>query len=347
MFTQLVFKWLCLLLFCCSLSVTDNWESSCFWTIGWTVAVICTAPVGLWETVMSIYLKNNHQDLSMMKIIFSCIPIPKPPIRVRLGWNLKATTWLISFSYSSQHSLTSRDETEPINPACVQITKLDKNVCWGFAERARRSCLHHRVHTKAYCKWRKVWLPVCVCMCDVCVRVVYVWGADCASAASCGRKQFSQLLKRCPKLSRHRRMFLTHASALFYRAPRGFTLSATLFQTWTWDKTCSGAAPDWLRRQSRLDLSASEQKSVTGSRLHQRLFAERRFRHLRVCRSKRLSLELSPRLAVFTEAHRGPMNHTWIHLTSWDTLHYIFGEFQHVYYNIRWTVSLFLNWCIV
>lgn len=200
---------------------------------------------------------------------------------------------------------------------------------------------------EAYCKWRKVWLPVCVCMCDASVRVVYVWGADCASAASCGRKQFSQLLKRCPKLSRHRRMFLTHASALFYRAPRGFTLSATLFQTWTWDKTCSGAAPDWLRRQSRLDLSASEQKSVTGSRLHQRLFAERRFRHLRVCRSKRLSLELSPRLAVFTEAHRGPMNHTWIHLTSWDTLHYIFGEFQHVYYNIRWTVSLFLNWCIV
>lgn len=301
----------------------------------------------LWETVMSIYLKNNHQDLSMMKIIFSCIPIPKPPIRVRLGWNLKATTWLISFLYSSQHSLTSRDETEPINPACVRITKLDKNVCWGFAERARRSCLHHRVHTKAYCKWRKVWLPVCVCMCDVFVRVVYVWGADCASAASCGRKQFSQLLKRCPKLSRHRRMFLTHASALFYRAPRGFTLSATLFQTWTWDKTCSGAAPDWLRRQSWLDLSASEQKSVTGSRLHQRLFAERRFRHLRVCRSKRLSLELSPRLAVFTEAHRGPMNHAWIHSTSWDTLHYIFGEFQHVYYNIRWTVSLFLNWCIV
>lgn len=174
MFTQLVFKWLCLLLFCCSLSVTVNWESSCFWTIGWTVAVICTAPVGLWETVMSIYLKNNHQDLSMMKIIFSCIPIPKPPIRLRLGWNLKATTWLISFSYSSQHSLTSRDETEPINPACVQITKLDKNVCWGFAERARRSCLHHRVHTKAYCKWRKVWLPVCVYVWCVCARCVCV-----------------------------------------------------------------------------------------------------------------------------------------------------------------------------
>lgn len=42
-------------------------------------------------------------------------------------------------------------------------------------------------------------------------------------------------------------MFLLRASALFYRAPRGFAL----FQTWTRDKICSGAAPDWLRRQSR------------------------------------------------------------------------------------------------
>lgn len=122
----------------------------------------------LWETVMSIYLKNNHQDLSMMKIIFSCIPIPKPPIRLRLGWNLKATTWLISFSYSSQHSLTSRDETEPINPACVRITKLDKNVCWGFAERARRSCLHHRVHTKHTVSDGKFGC-LCVCVCVMCV----------------------------------------------------------------------------------------------------------------------------------------------------------------------------------
>lgn len=150
----------------------------------------------------------------------------------------------------------------------------------------------HSAH-EAYCKWQKVWLRLCV----MCVRAVYVWGAACASAASCGRKQFSQLLKRCPKLSRHRRMFLSRASALFHRAPRGFTLSAALFQTWTWDKARSGAAPDWPGRQSRWIL-ARLNKSVTGSRLHQRLFAERRRSHSRVCRSKRLSLELSPRLAV-------------------------------------------------
>lgn len=146
---------------------------------------------------------------------------------------------------------------------------------------------------EAYCKWQKVCLCVCVryvCMC-------YVWGADCASTASCRRKQFSQLLKRCPKLSRHQRMFLTNASALFYRAPQGFTLSAALFQTWTWDKACSGAAPDWLRRQSRQILVCLN-KSVTGSCLNHRLFTEHRFCHLRVCGSKRSSLELSPRLTV-------------------------------------------------
>lgn len=65
-----------------------------------------------------------------------------------------------------------------------------------------------------------------------------------------------------------------------------------------------GGRADWILARLK------QKKSVTGSRLHQRLFAERRFRHLRVCRSKRLSLELSPRLAVFTEAHEGPVNHT-------------------------------------
>lgn len=150
-------------------------------------------------------------------------------------------------------------------------------------------CLHHRVHMKHTVSDRKFGC-LCVRVCVVSVSVVYVRGADCASTASCRRKQFSQLLKRCPKLSRHRRMFLTHASALFYRAPQGFTLSAALFQTWMWDKTCSGAAPDWLRRQSRWILVRLN-KSVTGSRLNQRLFTERRLCHMRVCGSKRLLLE--------------------------------------------------------
>lgn len=148
----------------------------------------------------------------------------------------------------------------------------------------------------------------------MCVCVVYVWGAACASAAPRRRKQFSQLLKRCPKLSRHRRTFLTRASALFYRAPRGFTLSATLFQTWTRDKTCSGAAPDWLGRQSRW-IFACLKESVTGPRLRQRLFAERRLCHSRVCRSKRLSLELSPRLAVLQKLVKSLTNLRLILLT--------------------------------
>lgn len=158
-----------------------------------------------------------------------------------------------------------------------------------FAECAYCSSVHQRVHMKHTVSDRKFVLPVCVYVC-VCVRC-------CASTASCRRWQFSQLLKRCPKLSCHRRMFLTHASALFYRAPRGFTLSAALFQTWTWDKTCSGATPDWLRRQSRRILVCLN-KSVTGSHLNQRLFTEHRLCHLRVCGSKRSLLELSPRLTV-------------------------------------------------
>lgn len=88
-----------------------------------------------------------------------------------------------------------------------------------------------RMHTVAVCVCATGWMKhtisdrkLACCVCYMCV-----WGEDCASTASCRRKQFSQLLKRCPKLSRHRRMFLTHASALFYHTPQGITLSAALF----------------------------------------------------------------------------------------------------------------------
>lgn len=163
--------------------------------------------------------------------------------------------------------------------------------CTGMSIREFAEFAPKRAH-EAYCKWQKV---CAACMCYV---FEYVWGADCASTASCRRKQFSQLLEWCPKLSCHRRTFLTNASALFYRAPQGFALSAALFQTWTRDKICSGAAPDWLRRQSRRVLVCLS-KSVTGSRLNRSLFTEHRLCHLRFCGSKRSLLELSPRLTVF------------------------------------------------
>lgn len=148
------------------------------------------------------------------------------------------------------------------------------------------------------------------CLC-LCVCAVYVWGARCASSASCRRQQFSQLLKRCPKLSGHRRMFLNHASALFYHAPRGFTLSATLFQTWTWDKSCSGAAPDWLQRKSRRILMCLKKKCYCFSSVH---------------RAQNLPLErlgdnsnndlLLPQTDCFSEAYDGLVNHRSIYLTS-------------------------------
>lgn len=138
---------------------------------------------------------------------------------------------------------------------------------------------------------------------SVCVKCVWfhVCGgsADFASSASCRRKQFSQLLKRCPKLSRHQRMFLTSASALFYRAPQGFTLSGRRYFR-RGHETRLVLVPLQIGYGGRAvkSESVSLNKSVTASRLSHRLFTERTFCHLRVCGSKRSSLELSPRLTV-------------------------------------------------
>ncbi len=189
------------------------------------------------------------------------------------------STWCTSFSHSSKHSLPPRNQYEPINPgcdiktrsihwifpACVSVTTIHQNVCLRICRACTLELFAAQSAHGAYCRWQKVCLPVCQYM-WMCLCVCVCEGQTvCASAAPCGRKQFSQLLKKCPKLSRHRRMFLTRAPALFYRAPQGFTLSATLFQTWTWDKTRSGAAPDWRWRQSRWILACLN-KSVTGSR---------------------------------------------------------------------------------
>lgn len=97
----------------------------------------------------------------------------------------------------------------------------------GAAEPAHGGCLHLTLHTKHTVSGRK--------FARLCVSAGYVWSADCASTASCRREQISQLLKRCPKLSWPPTRVPSHACALFHRAPRGFAVSATLFQTRTWD----------------------------------------------------------------------------------------------------------------
>lgn len=97
----------------------------------------------------------------------------------------------------------------------------------GAAEPAHGGRLHLTLHTKHTVSGRK--------FARLCVSAGYVWSADCASTASCRREQISQLLKRCPKLSWPPTRVPSHACALFHSAPRGFAVSATLFQTRTWD----------------------------------------------------------------------------------------------------------------
>lgn len=152
---------------------------------------------------------------------------------------------------------------------------------------------------------RKFGLPVCICVYVLsmfaCVCVCVCAAQTFASTASCRRKQFSQLLKRCPKLSRHQRMFLYQCLCSILPLSTGihFFVRPRYFRRGHETRLVSGAAPDWLRRLSRQICRVWVwTKSVTGSRLSHRLFTERRFCHSRVCGSKRSLLELSPRLTV-------------------------------------------------
>lgn len=158
--------------------------------------------------------------------------------------------WFTSFSYSSKHSVTPRDQDEPMNPRrgiksryIWQIFPIKLTVCvcaGGAVEHAQ--CLHHTAHMKHTVSGRK--------FARLCASVVYVWGADCASTASCRREQFSQLLKGCTKLSRPPTHVPYPLPLLYFTAPRRDSLSRPRYFR-RGRETCSGAPPDWLRRLSR------------------------------------------------------------------------------------------------
>lgn len=86
-------------------------------------------------------------------------------------------------------------------------------------------------------------------------------------------------------------------SALFYRRSAGICFVGRAISDvdvrqdlfWCRSRLAHGGWVDWIL--ARLN----KKKVLLVSRLRQRLFAERRMCHSRVCRSKRLSLELSPR----------------------------------------------------
>lgn len=99
-----------------------------------------------------------------------------------------------------------------------------------------------------YCKRRKV-----------CAACVYARGADCASTASCRRKQVQPAPKKMSQIIRPPTHVPHPLPLLYFTELRGDSL-CRLFQTWTRDKACSGAAPDWLRRPEPTDLNASEGK---------------------------------------------------------------------------------------
>lgn len=87
-------------------------------------------------------------------------------------------------------------------------------------------------------------------------------------------------------------------SALFYRRSAGICFVGRAISDvdvrqdlfWCRSRLAHGGWVDWIL--ARLN----KKKVLLVSRLRQRLFAERRMCHSRVCRSRRLSLELSPRL---------------------------------------------------